>query len=60
MDNRVIAQELLKDNYLGLEAWEKLGLSASEIQSITLPPLSDTMLEEIRQVEEKGQNHVYS
>ena len=50
MSNASIAQELLGDNYLGEDAWKKLGIEDSDI-----PSLSDEMLAEARRLQTKGE-----
>lgn len=55
VQNSTIAQELLGDNYLGPDAWQKLGVPEEEAKAITLPILSDDMLAEIRRLLELGQ-----
>jgi hypothetical protein len=50
MSNASIAQELLGDNYLGEDAWKKLGIEDSDI-----PSLSDEMLSEARRLQTQGE-----
>lgn len=55
MPNVVKAQRLLGDNYLGIEAWQKLGLTAEEREAIEIPTLSDAMLAEIKRLQDLEQ-----
>ncbi len=55
MDNTALAEELLADNYVALEAYKQLGLPQAEIDAITLPPVSDSLLAEARRLQTKGE-----
>ena len=46
----MMVMELLGDNYLGEDAWKKLGIEDSDI-----PPLSDAMLAEARRLQMQGE-----
>ena len=50
ISNAARAQELLGDNYIGEDAWKKLGIEDSSLP--LLPPLSDEMLAEARRLQE--------
>ncbi len=50
MPNAEKAHRMLGDNYVGLAAWQKLGISEEEIAAVELPTLPDTMLAEIKRL----------
>ena len=56
--NTAVAQELLKNNYLGAEAWKKLGIKDSEAEAIEIPVLSDEMLVEIKWLQKNEQQPI--
>ena len=56
--NTAVAEELLKNNYLGAEAWKKLGIKDSEAEAIEIPVLSDEMLVEIKWLQKNEQQPI--
>ena len=55
MSNAEKAQRMLGDDYVGLEAWQKFGISEEEIAAVELPTLPDAMLAEIKRLQDLGQ-----